>query len=513
MTFVIATAAFWAVTACVLFLVGMALYQLWLVFRYRARRGVDPEPERLWDEADLPSVTVQLPAYNEGTIVLRTLSLAAALDYPHDRLEIQFLDDSDDGTTSELARREIERLRGAYPDIRFTYSHRKDRSGFKAGALRIGTERASGEYLAIFDADFVIPPDFLRRTIHFFRDPGIGAVQARWDYENHGSWIFTRLQANKLDAHQMFEQTARARSGLPVIFHGTAGIWRATALAESGGWDCISEVEDVELTVRAVAKGWSFVYLDGYRILSELPESVLGFVRQQMRWKRGWTRIATRYTGLILRAPVSWRVKLDLLQRIHLSWGPLLALVMTLGVLPYFMIADRLGLSLPATVLYVGSLCISLVARHYETKTLAEDPASRPDIALHPLLRRLPLSYLVLSLGMLWPLTQATLEGFRPGQVWEVTPKKATSAGSTGHFGPSGAGTKLPGYVHGTLCLAVVAALLAAASLWLFYPLAVVFYGMLAAGSGWVGLQLRQDVLTRRRVLTMDIAQDKVAAE
>ncbi|WP_170518531.1 glycosyltransferase [Ruegeria atlantica] len=485
------------VTLCALFLLGMLTYHLFLVMRYRSLRGPDPEPASHWPEADLPHVTVQLPIYNEGELAANILAHAAALDYPHDRLEIQLLDDSDDGLTSDNASRKIAELKKSHPDIRFQYFHRADRTGFKAGALRLGTENARGDYLAIFDADFNIPPDYLRRTIHFFRDPAIGAVQARWDYANDNSWFFTRLQANKLDAHQMFEQTARARSGLSAIFHGTAGIWRAQALLDSGGWDCLSEVEDVELTVRAAVKGWRVVYLDHYRLLSELPESVLGFVRQQMRWKRGWTRVVLHYSLFILRAPIPWRVRLDLLQRIQLSWGPICALVMTLGVLPYFMIAERIGMSLPAGMLYITSLTLSLIVRHYETKTLNEDPKLRAVLNLPRGLRFLPLSYLVLNLGMLWPLSQATLEGFRPGQVWEVTPKSTTTKGSAGHFQQQGYG-KIPGYVLGSLLLCSLGVLFAVLSMYLLFPLATLFYAMMAAGSGWIGWRLLKDVRVKK---------------
>jgi hypothetical protein len=213
-----------------------------------------------------------------------------------------------------------------------------------------------------------------------------------------------------------------------------------------------------------------------------------------MRWKRGWTRIVLHYTGMILRSDLSWRERMDLLQRIHLSWGPMFALVMTVGVLPYFIVADRLGISLPAALLYVVSLFVSLVARHFETKTLQEDPTPRPPMDIKPIFRFVPLSYLILSLGMLWPLTQATLEGFRRGQVWEVTPKTTTTPGSTGHFNTS----VLPFYVIGTLALGVIGAVLAVVSIGMMYPLAALFYGMLTIGSGWVGLQLSWDLGGRR---------------
>jgi cellulose synthase/poly-beta-1,6-N-acetylglucosamine synthase-like glycosyltransferase len=497
----LAVSGFVIVTFCVVFLLAMSLYHLSLVLKYRATRGEDPEPSQRFADDDLPRVTVQLPTYNEGLLAKQILELAAQLDYPHDRLEIQLLDDSDDGETSQIALETIEVLKTKYPRISFAYHHREDRSSFKAGALKLGTEHATGAFLAIFDADFIIPRDFLRRTIDFFTDEGIGAVQARWDYLNHNARIFTRLQANKLDAHQMFEQTARARSGLPIIFHGTAGIWRAQALLEADGWNCISEVEDVELTVRAATKGWRFVYLDHFRLMSELPETVLGFVRQQMRWKRGWTRIVVHYTGLIVKSGLSWRERIDLLQRIHLSWGPLFALVMTVGVLPYFMVASHLGLQWPAGILYVSSLVLSLVARHYETRTLQEDPLAREDIDTNSILALLPLSYLILSLGMLWPLSQATLGGFGKSQVWEVTPKKHSTPGSAGHFSEGGAKSKLPGYVVGTIFLAVLGMVMGALSLYLIFPLATIFYGMLALGSSWVGWQLVKDLRARDRAL------------
>tara|TARA_Y100000815_G_scaffold213006_1_gene197831 strand:- start:254 stop:1813 length:1560 start_codon:yes stop_codon:yes gene_type:complete len=477
------------VTVAIVFLLTMALYNIALVLTYRAKRGPDPEPTALFSDADLPRVTVQLPVYNEGTLAEQCLRLAAALDYPGDKLEIQYLDDSDDETTSEIGKATVEKLREEYPDITFQYLRRGNRHGFKAGALLYGTERATGEYMAIFDADFIIPPDFLRKTIHFFTDPGVGAVQARWDYVNEGKSLFTRLQANKLDAHQMFEQTARARSGRPVIFHGTAGVWRASALAEAGGWDCMSEVEDVEITVRATLAGWRVVYLDNFRLLSELPETINGFLRQQMRWRRGWSRVTAHYSGLILRGDIPWRNKLDLLLRIHLTWGPIGALIMILSVLPYFSIAAKYGLSLPATLLYTSGLVISLVTRHFEQKTLIEDPNARAPIALHPLLKFLPLNYLLFSMGTLWPLTQATFEGFWQKPVWEVTPKSGTTANSPGHHALIKS-RRLPGYVIGTLALGALGAGLALYSAWSGFFLAGIFYVMLAIGCGYIGIML-----------------------
>jgi cellulose synthase/poly-beta-1,6-N-acetylglucosamine synthase-like glycosyltransferase len=477
-------AVFASVGACTAILLVMALYQLVLMVQYRRSRGPDPEPAKRFSPGDLPSVTVQLPVYNEGPLAAQCLRFATELDYPKDKLQLQFLDDSTDGITTRIALEAIGKSRLERPELDIQYIRREDRSGFKAGALRLGTSQASGELLAIFDADFLIPPDFLHRTVHFFTDPGVAAVQGRWSFIDRHRSTFSRLQANKLDSHQMFEQTARARWGRPPIFHGTAGVWRATALEEAGGWNCITEVEDVEISIRSAVTGRRIVYLDHLRVPSELPETVIVFLRQQMRWKRGWTRVALHYTGFIARSGLPKRVRLDLLQRIHLSWGPALALVMVLGVLPFFIAADRLGLKWLGVALYTASLALSLAARHLEEKTLREDPLRTEPPPAHPLMRVMPLGYLM-GLGTAWALTQATFEGFRPGQIWEVTPKSGTTPGSEGHQ-PSGSG-RVPGYVVGTLATGALGTVLAILSVVAGHYLAALFYLMLAVGCGWIG--------------------------
>lgn len=269
---------------------------------------------------------------------------------------------------------------------------RGSREGFKAGGLRYATERATGEFVAIFDADFVIRPSFLRDTIDHFNKPEIGAIQARWNYVNCDEKLFTRLQANKLDLHQMFEQTARARTQRPVMFHGTAGVWRVETLEAAGCWNCETEVEDMEISIRAALKGWEVLYLDHLRVSSELPETVKGFVVQQMRWRRGGTRVTRIYTRDILKADVDLRTKFDLMVRVHITWGPVGALVMTLAVLPFFMMAEKHDFVLPAALLYLSGLVIALITRYFENATLDQDPAPRPELSMHPLLYAMPLN-------------------------------------------------------------------------------------------------------------------------
>ncbi|MEM7530129.1 MAG: glycosyltransferase [Pseudomonadota bacterium] len=476
-------------TACAFFVLVAGVYNFSLIVKYRGLRGPDPEPLGHFTEAELPRVTIQLPVYNEGVLAAQCLRLAAELDYPNDKLEIQFLDDSDDGVTGDIATKTIDELRQKYPDIVFQYFHRTDRTGFKAGGLKLGTENMSGDFVAIFDADFQIPRDYLRRTIHYFKDSRVGAVQARWDYCNVHQSLMTRLQANKLDLHQMAEQSGRARAGKIAIFHGTAGIWRAEALHDAGGWNCVSEVEDVEVTLRACVRGWRITYLDHYRVLSELPETISGYVRQQMRWRRGWSRIAIRYSGEIWRSALPWRLKLDFLCRLHVGWAAVLGVAMTMLVLPYFAVAEEFGLLQLAIAIYLASLGVSLLGRHFEMKTLEEDPQARTPLSLPLWLRPLPLSYLITTMGMLWPLVQATLEGFGKSQVWEVTPKSGTTSLSTGHMMTPTRG-KVPGYVLGTLALSATSSVLVVVAFLYLHPIAALFYGTQALGGGYIGLLL-----------------------
>ncbi|MEO0588799.1 MAG: glycosyltransferase, partial [Planctomycetota bacterium] len=482
-------------TLAVAYLGAMSVYQLWLVRQYRRHRGPDPQPTQRWRDEDLPHLTVQLPVYNEGRLGERVLSHAAALDYPRDRLEIQFLDDSVDGVSSDIATAKIEALRREQPDLDVAYIRRTDRHHYKARSLANACRTAKGEFLAVFDADFEIPADFLRETVHYFRDPEVGMVQARWAYKNRFASFFTRLQAEKLDGHQMFDQTARMKSGLLPFFHGTAGLWRAKAIEDAGGWVGTCEAEDVWLTVQATVKGWRFVYLDHLRVRSELPEDMLAFIVQRMRWKRGWTQIASELSGKMLRAHgVPWLNRLDLLIRAHTTWGNVIALTMTLGVLPYFVVAAWLGLAVPAALLYLSLMALNLALRVIEGRTLAEDPAAEASPRLLPWwLRWAPMGYL-LDMGMSWAMTQATYESFRSGGQWPVTPKKGSGAAA----GPR-ARKRLPWWVLATIGVGVASLVLAAASLWVLHPLAAAFYVAQAVGAMWVGVASWLDVRALNR--------------
>jgi cellulose synthase/poly-beta-1,6-N-acetylglucosamine synthase-like glycosyltransferase len=263
-------------------------------FRYRHREAVEP-PQRFREP---PHVTVQLPVYNEQFVVERLIDAVCKLDYPRAKLDIQLLDDSTDETCT-VAQAAVARQQALGQPIR--YLHRANRDGFKAGALDEGMKSARGELIAIFDADFVPPPDFLTRTVDFFTDPKLGMVQTRWGYINRDySWL-TKIEAILLDGHFVMEHGARHRAGLFFNFNGTAGVWRRQAIEEAGGWEHDTLTEDTDLSYRAQLCGWRFAYLPQVECPSELPVDMNAFKVQQARWAKGLIQVSKKILPRLLR--------------------------------------------------------------------------------------------------------------------------------------------------------------------------------------------------------------------
>lgn len=302
-----------------LFLYGMNCYVLMYLQR-RHRRAMLRRDEAVWRDAVarralLPVVTVQLPVYNERYVVERLLAAVTRLDYPRDRLEIQVLDDSTDATT-DLLRRLVAAYRREGLDV--TLLHRHDRTGFKAGALEAGLAAARGELIAIFDADFVPPPDFLQRTVpFFFEDPRLGMVQTRWGHLNADYSILTRAQALVMDGHFWVEQAARSWSGLFLSFNGSAGVWRRSAIAAAGGWQWDTLTEDLDLSYRAQLAGWRMKFLPQVVCPAELPVQLSALKSQQQRWANGTIRTALKLAPRVVRARLPLAVKYQAL--LHLS--------------------------------------------------------------------------------------------------------------------------------------------------------------------------------------------------
>ena len=274
------------------------VHRLYITYQARHYRP-PPLPEQTFEE--LPCVTVQLPLYNEQYVAQRLIDAVAQLDYPSHLLQIQVLDDSTD-STPELVAQRVEQYRKE--GLWIEHIRREDRSGYKAGALGEALATAEGEFIAVFDADFLPKPDWLMNVIHYFHDPDVGLVQAQWAYLNRHDSLLTRLQGIMLDAHFGIEQSARYASGVFFNFNGTAGIWRRTAIDEAGGWQADTITEDLDLSYRAQLVGWEFVYLRNVQCLSELPADMNAFKNQQRRWSKGGAEVMMKLLSRI------WRTKL-----------------------------------------------------------------------------------------------------------------------------------------------------------------------------------------------------------
>jgi cellulose synthase/poly-beta-1,6-N-acetylglucosamine synthase-like glycosyltransferase len=283
---------------------GMHRYHLvYLYFKYRRNvPGTPPVP------AEWPKVTIQLPIYNERYVIERLVDAVARFDYPRELLDIQVLDDSTDETT-EVAGACVDHYRALGFPIR--YLHRNDRTGYKAGALEEGLKSATGEFVAIFDADFVPPADFLRRTLPYFTEPKIAMIQTRWTYLNRHYSFLTEVESILLDGHFVMEHGARSRSGTFFNFNGTAGMWRRCAIADSGGWQHDTLTEDTDLSYRAQLRGWKFLYLPDIECPSELPVEMNAFKAQQARWAKGLMQTAKKILPQVMRSDQPARVKAE----------------------------------------------------------------------------------------------------------------------------------------------------------------------------------------------------------
>jgi len=319
-------------------LAAYGAHRLLIVSLYYRHRGAAAPPADALDP--LPRVSVQLPIFNEVYVVERLIAAAAALDYPKDRLEIQILDDSNDETRA-VAREAARRLAALGHDV--AYRPRTRRDGFKAGALQAGLESARGEFLAIFDADFVPAPDFLRRTMPHFADPRVGLVQARWDHLNRDYSLLTRIQSILLDGHFVIEHTARHRSGRFFNFNGTAGVWRRRCIEEAGGWQADTLTEDLDASYRAQLAGWRFAYLPDLAVPGELPVDVNGFKTQQHRWTKGAIQTGRKLLPAILRSSHPWRVKAEALVHLTGNFSHVLVVLLALLLVPAILIRERIG--------------------------------------------------------------------------------------------------------------------------------------------------------------------------
>jgi cellulose synthase/poly-beta-1,6-N-acetylglucosamine synthase-like glycosyltransferase len=317
-------------------LAAYGAHRYWMVYLYyKHKKNKTTEPSAHFPINDLPRVTVQLPIFNEQYVVDRLLDAVCRLDYPKEKLDIQLLDDSTDETI-EVARILVDRYAALGHPVE--YLHRDNREGFKAGALAEGLKTAKGEFVAIFDADFVPPPDFLFKCIHHFTDTKVGMVQTRWTHINRNYSLLTQVEAILLDGHFVLEHSARSRSGVFFNFNGTAGMWRRCAIDEAGGWEHDTLTEDTDLSYRAQLKGWKFVYLQDVECPAELPVEMTAFKTQQARWAKGLIQVSKKILPRVLKSDAPRAVKIEAFYHLTANLSYPLMIVLSVLLLPAMII-------------------------------------------------------------------------------------------------------------------------------------------------------------------------------
>lgn len=288
----------------ILFVFG--LHGFIMLYYHKKYRDNNPVPKPQIDEN--ATVTIQLPLYNELYVAERLIKATCEIEYPKDKLEIQVLDDSTDETT-EIVANIVKQKQAEGFDIK--HIRRGTREGFKAGALKYGLEKARGEFVAIFDADFIPHKDFLKKTLSFFTDEKVGLVQTRWEHLNGDYSILTKAQALALDGHFVIEQTVRNKAGFFINFNGTGGIWRKSCIEDAGNWHADTLTEDLDLSYRAQLKGWRFVFLKDFTSPAELPSEINALKSQQFRWTKGAVETAKKILPLVWKSDIPLRVKLQ----------------------------------------------------------------------------------------------------------------------------------------------------------------------------------------------------------
>jgi cellulose synthase/poly-beta-1,6-N-acetylglucosamine synthase-like glycosyltransferase len=322
-------------------LVILAVYgwhRYYMVYLYMKHKHEVPQPLGRFDE--LPVVTIQLPLYNEMYVVDRLVDAVCAIDYPREKLEIQVLDDSTDETCA-IAENAVRRHAATGIDIK--YIHRTDRSGYKAGALEAAMHVARGNFIAIFDADFIPEADFLKATVHHFTDPKVAMVQTRWGHLNEDYSLLTKIQAILLDAHFVLEHGSRNRGGCFFNFNGTAGIWRREAIIDGGGWQHDTLTEDLDLSYRTQLRGWQFVFLPGHVAPAELPVEMNAFKSQQHRWAKGSIQTFLKLMPRILQSDQPLKVKAEAFFHLSANFNYPLMCVLSVLMAPSMVIRYNMG--------------------------------------------------------------------------------------------------------------------------------------------------------------------------
>ena len=435
-------------TISVVGLTAYGLHNLFLVILYWRRKN-QPTLPNVADSTpppaqDWPAVTIQLPLYNERYIVERLLDSVVKLDYPREKIQIQVLDDSTDSTI-KMTSRLVQHYQNQ--GIQLQLIRRSNREGYKAGALSEGLKTATGDIIAVFDADFIPPTDWLIRTVPAFRDPKLGCLQTRWVHLNKNLSPLTRAEALALDGHFIVEQAARSRNGLFLNFNGTAGLWRRKTIEDAGSWQSDTLTEDLDLSYRAQMRGWKIGYLPDVVVAAELPAQLEAFKQQQFRWAKGTVQTVKKLLPKFLSADLSWKVRLFGLGHLGAYFASPLMLGMFLFLLPIGYFAPDFLRHVPSLPFAAfGPPLLYLVARTESTPRITDR------------LRSLPL-LILLGFGLTLNNTIAVNEGFSGKGGDFVRTPKYNLVGSKGKWKTNNYNFPLNPMVIGEFTLAAYAIL------------------------------------------------------
>lgn len=398
--------AVYAISLCLIFIYSMAQFHLLLHYLRRKKQEIPEAPDST--DASLPWVTVQLPVYNEPLVTERLIDQIVQLDYPRNKLHIQVLDDSTD-ETKEICQQKVSEY--AQQGVNIERIHRAGREGFKAGALQHGLATARGDFIAVFDADFLPEPDFLRKTIPYFKDEKTGVVQTRWGHLNEDYSLITRMQAFQLNAHFSIEQSGRSQAGYFLQFNGTAGVWRKQTIMDAGGWKADTLTEDLDLSYRAQLKDWKIRYCQDIVAPAELPIDIEGLKSQQFRWMKGGAENARLRLSDHLDAEIPFVKKVHGMIHLLSSSVFLLVLVLAITSVPLAFMYPVTGINLKLFSPFV--LPLIMLGIVYYRANADTSWAKLPGwkrlgrfIVLFP-------TFLSLSMGLSWHTSRAILEGYR----------------------------------------------------------------------------------------------------
>ena len=405
--------------AVLLLLCSYGLHRAHLVLMLLRHQGRVRQACEL-ESNSVPIVTVQLPIFNEATVVARLLNGVESIEYPRDRLEVQVLDDSTD-ETRHIAQRKVDELRDRGLDIK--YVRRSDRVGYKAGALDFGLQSARGELIAIFDADFIPQPGFLKSIVGHFDDPCVGMVQTRWGHINREVGLLTRVQALMLDGHHLVENQARFGAGCFFNFSGTGVIWRRKAIDEAGGWQHDTLTEDLDLSYRAQLVGWKFIYRPDVVTPSELPEDMSALRAQQFRWAKGTVQTARKLLPRVFASRLSLRMRLEAAFHMLPHFAYPLMLLLSVLLLPALILMPATDMTTMLTIDL--PLCVGATGSLVTFYAMAERAQGR---SIWHAVREMP-TLIALGAGLSPFLTRAVIEGMRTmAGEFVRTPKRGKDA-------------------------------------------------------------------------------------